>query len=77
MVKQTINSLVACTSRFEKFQNFSANPDVNTINIIGLDIYQAEYGNEFNVTVTSIDKNGKLVDEDYTYKVKQGISEVK
>lgn len=68
----TFNSLVAYASRFEKLQNISANPGGKTVNIIGSGIYEAEY-----VTVTPIDKNGKSVDEGYTYKVKPEITKEK
>ncbi|MEC2744418.1 ETX/MTX2 family pore-forming toxin [Bacillus cereus] len=74
---RTFNSLVAYASRFEKLQNISANPDGKTVNIIGSGKYEAEYGTEFNVTVTPIDKNGKSVDEGYTYKVKPEITKEK
>ncbi|AMR06308.1 ETX/MTX2 family pore-forming toxin [Bacillus thuringiensis] len=74
---KSFNSLVTYASKIEKLQNISANPDGKTINIIGSGKYEAEYGTEFNVTVTPIDKNGKSVDEGYTYKVKPEITKEK
>lgn len=46
-----------------------ANSDGQTVNLIGSGTYEAEYGTEFTVTVRPVDKNGRSMNEGYSYKI--------
>ncbi len=73
----TFNQIVERASKYAQLQNISANPDGKTVNIIGSGKYEANYGTEFTVTVRPVDKNGKSVNEGYTYKVQPEITKEK
>ncbi|HDR5267526.1 sulfurtransferase [Bacillus thuringiensis] len=73
----TFNQIAERASKYEKLQDISANPDGKTVNLIGSGKYEAEYGTNFSVTVRPVDKNGKSVNEGYTYKVNPEITKAK
>lgn len=66
-------NIVSRASKIEKQEDVSANPDGKTINIIGFGNYEAEYGTEFSVTVTPVDKKGNYTGNQQTYHVKPEI----
>lgn len=73
----SLNEIAKRASIYENLQNLTANPDGKTINLLGDGKYEAEYGTEFSVTVKPIDKNGKSINEGYTYNVTPEITNIK
>lgn len=72
----SFHDIVDEASKYEKLSNVYANPDGETITLVGAGNYEAEYGTQFMVHVMEpkpLNENGRvkrdLHEEDYAYEV--------